>query len=168
MIQRKKGAITLKRTKGDRACAAGHPLNYMKAGFLRLITALFNPFHSLRSVVKRPQRQLGTFGSGKRLTTFQKEITARFHRRRNTRTSHKGNYRAVTSTGNTGYLSRTRGKLVLPVRLVIYIRGSGFHHGHRFFQSVGTPVNGDIIPFADLGECKFVRIRFFGTGIRKG
>ena len=110
MIQRKKGAITLKRTKGGRACAAGHPLNYMKAVYLRLITALFNPFHSLRTVVKRPQRQLGTFGSGKRLTTFQKEITARFHRRRNTRTSHKGNYRAVTSTGNTGYLSRTRGK----------------------------------------------------------
>ena len=74
MIQRKKGAITLKRTKGGRTCAAGHPLNYMKALYLCLITALFNPFHSLRTVVKRPQRQLGTFGSGKRLTTFQKKL----------------------------------------------------------------------------------------------
>ena len=168
MIQRKKGVITLKRTKGGRACAAGHPLNYMKAVYLRLITALFNPFHSLRTVVKRPQRQLGTFGSGKRLTTFQKEITARFHRRRNARTPHKGNYRSMTSTGNTGYFSRTCGKLVLPVCLVIYICSPGFHYGHRLFQGIGTPVNGDIIPFADLGESKLVRIRFNGTGIRKG
>lgn len=125
MIQRKKGAITPKRTKGGRACAAGHPLNYMKTVYLRLITALFNPFHSLRTVVKRPQCQLGTFGSGKRLTAFQKEITAFFHCWRNARTSHKGNYRSMTSTGNTGYFSRTCGKLVLPVRLVIYIRGTG-------------------------------------------
>ena len=80
MIQRKKGRITPKKDKGvDRGDgAAGHPLNYMKTVYLRLITALFNPFHSLRTVVKRPQCQLGTFGSGKRLTAFQKEITAFF------------------------------------------------------------------------------------------
>ena len=74
MIQRKKRQLPPKRTKGGRACAAGHPLNDMKAVYLRLITALFNPFHSLRTVVKRPQCQLGTFGSGKRLTAFQKEL----------------------------------------------------------------------------------------------
>ena len=168
MIQRKKRQLPPKRTKGGRACAAGHPLNDMKAVYLRLITALFNPFHSLRTVVKRPQCQVGTFGSGKRLTAFQKEITAFFHCWRNARTSHKGNYRSMTSTGNTGYFGRTCGKLVLPVCLVIYICGTGFHYGHRFFQGVGTPVNGDIIPLADLGESKFVRIRFIGTGIRNG
>ena len=168
MIQRKKGAITPKRTKGGRACAAGHPLNYMKTVYLRLITALFNPFHSLRTVVKRPQCQLGTFGSGKRLTAFQKEITAFFHCWRNARTPHKGNYRSMTSTGNTGYFGRTCRKLVLPVCLVIYICSPGFHYGHRLFQGIGTPVNGDIIPFADLGESKLVRIRFIGTGIRYG
>lgn len=109
MIQRKKGNYPPKRTKGGRACAAGHPLNDMKAVYLRLITALFNPFHSLRTVVKRPQCQLGTFGSGKRLTAFQKEITAFFYCWRNARTSHKGNYRSMTSTGNTGYFGRTCG-----------------------------------------------------------
>ena len=168
MIQRKKGAITPKRTKGGRACATGHPLNYMKAVYLRFITALFNPFQSLRTVVKRPQRQLGTFGSGKRLTVFQKEITAFFYCWRNTRTSHKGNYRSMASTGNTGYFSLACGKLVLPVCLVSYIRGFGLHHSHRLFQGIGTLVNGDIIPLADLGESKLVRIRFIGTGIRNG
>ena len=74
----------------------------------------------------------------------------------------------MTSTGNTGYFGRTCGKLVLPVRLVTYIRGTSFHYGHWLFQGIGTLVNSDIIPLADLGESKLVRIRFVGTGIRNG
>ena len=167
MIQRKKRQLPPKRTKGGRACAAGHPLNDMKAVYLRLITALFNPFHSLRTVVKRPQCQLGTFGSGKRLTAFQKEITAFFHCWRNARTSHKGNYRSMTSTGNTGYFGRTCGKLVLPVRLVS-ISVARLPLRPPVLPGCRYPGNGDIIPLADLGESKFVRIRFIGTGVRNG